>query len=168
MAFFKEELTKVRAFAFDVDGVLARGEVILHPGGDLMRTMHTKDGFAIRYALQKGYPVAIISGARSESIRDRMKTLGGGDIYLDSRNKWKDLKHFIDLHGLTTRDLLYMGDDLPDLEVMQRVAVPTCPNDAVTEIQSVSKYISPFPGGQGCVRDVIEQVLRAHGNWPVI
>lgn len=166
MKFFKEELKDLHAFAFDVDGVLARAEILLHPGGDLMRSMNTKDGFAIRLALEKGYPIAIISGARSESIRDRFVTLGTSDVFLDAKDKWVLLQQFMKKYKLSSQEVLYMGDDLPDLKVMTQVGMPVCPSDAVSEVQAVSKYISPFPGGCGCVRDVIEQVLRARSDWP--
>ena len=165
MSFFKEELKKIKAFAFDVDGVLARSEMVLHPSGDLMRSMNSKDGFALHFAVQAGYPVAIITGARSESIRVRFNFLGISDVYLDSTHKWSDLLRFIDKYHISASEVLYMGDDLPDYDVMSRVGLPTCPNDAVSEIQSVSRYISSLPGGEGCVRDVIEQVLRAQHQW---
>lgn len=165
MAFFKEELKTIRAFAFDIDGVMARSEVMLHPDGDLMRTMNTKDGYAIQQAIKKGYPIAIISGAKSESIRKRFEALGTSDVFLDSYDKWDKMQVFLERYGLESGDVLFMGDDLPDLEVMSKVGMPVCPNDAVSEIQQVSKYISTYAGGQGCVRDVIEQVLRARSDW---
>jgi 3-deoxy-D-manno-octulosonate 8-phosphate phosphatase (KDO 8-P phosphatase) len=165
MSNFKEKLTKVKAFVFDVDGVFASSKVYLHPSGDLMRTMNIKDGYAVFYAIRKKYLICIISGGTSESVRGRFKNLGIADIYLGSHNKVKDFNDFLQKHELKPDDILYMGDDLPDYEVMKMVAVPTCPSDAVEEIKAISSYISDKSGGEGCVRDVIEQVLRLQGRW---
>ncbi|MCK5820932.1 MAG: HAD hydrolase family protein [Bacteroidales bacterium] len=165
MPFFKEQLIGIRSFVFDVDGVLANAQVVLHPGGDLMRTMNTKDGYAIYKAVMSGYQVGIISGAKSTSIRDRFKGLGVIDVYLDSKNKLKDLTEFAHKYGLSFDEILYMGDDLPDVEVMRVVGLATCPSDAVEEVQSCSAYISDLAGGGGCVRDIIEQVMRAQKKW---
>jgi 3-deoxy-D-manno-octulosonate 8-phosphate phosphatase (KDO 8-P phosphatase) len=152
MGNFKEDLRKVKAFIFDVDGVFSSSKVLLHPSGEMMRTMNIKDGFACFYLLKKGYPVAIITGGNSESVRVRFQKL-------------VDFKHFIAKYDLTPESVLYMGDDLPDYPVMTKVGFPVCPADAVEEIKAVSRYISDKDGGEGCVRDVIEQVLRLNGNW---
>ena len=162
---FKEDLQKIKAFLFDVDGVFTNSNVYLHPGGDLMRSMNIKDGFAIQYAVKKGYLVGIISGGDSESVRARFQKLGITDIYLKSSDKKNDYMDFILKYSLRDEEILYMGDDIPDYEVMQRVGFPCCPADAVEEIKSLSKYISDKNGGQGCVRDVVEQVLRLQGKW---
>ena len=165
MSNFKEELSKVKAFVFDVDGVLASSRVILHPGHEMIRSMNIKDGYAIQYAVRKEYPVAIITGGNSDSVGKRFKNLGVTDIYLRSRNKMDDLHHFIAKREINKENILYMGDDLPDYLVMQEVGFPTCPSDAVEEIKSISTYISDKAGGEGCVRDVIEQVMRLQGRW---
>lgn len=165
MSNFKEDLTKVKAFVFDVDGVFSTSKVILHPSGDLMRTMNIKDGYAVYYAIRKNYIFCIISGGTSESVRTRFQNLGISDIYLGSHNKKKDFKDFLGKYNLDPEDVLYMGDDLPDYEVMKLAGVPTCPSDAVEEIKAISSYISDRSGGEGCVRDVIEQVLRLQGKW---
>lgn len=165
MANFKELLTKVKAFVFDVDGVYSEARVLLSASGELLRTMSTKDGFATKIAVDKGYPVAIISGGKSESVRTRFQGLGVTDIYLASTDKMEDFKDFYFKYGLELENILYMGDDLPDYEIMTHVGIPVCPADAVPEIKKVAKYISDKNGGNGCVRDVIEQVLRAQGNW---
>jgi 3-deoxy-D-manno-octulosonate 8-phosphate phosphatase (KDO 8-P phosphatase) len=165
MSNFKEELGKVSAFVFDVDGVLSNAKIILHPEQHLMRTMNIKDGFAIQYAVRKGYPVAIITGGNSKAVEQRFRNLGVTDIYLSSRNKQHDLSDFLSRTNLKHENILYMGDDLPDYPVMQEVGFPTCPADAVEEIKSISIYISDKAGGEGCVRDVIEQVLRLQGRW---
>ncbi len=165
MTNFKEKLKQVKGFSFDVDGVLSGPLVYLHPGGELMRSMNTKDGYAIQYAVKRGYPIAIITGGRTESVAQRFRGLGVTDIYLASMNKVEDFKEFIAKYRLDPEDILYMGDDLPDYEVMKLAGIPCCPSDAVDEIKSISSYISPHPGGLGCARDVIEQVLRLHGRW---
>lgn len=165
MAFFKEELMNVKAFIFDVDGVLSLDYSPLNDQGEPTRTSNVKDGFAIRYALTKGYPVGIITGAKNDVVRVRHEKLGVTDIYMAVKSKLESFNHFLDKHQLNSDNILYMGDDLPDHEIMIRVGIPTCPRDAVAEIKAVSKYISNLDGGRGCVRDVIEQVLRAQGNW---
>jgi 3-deoxy-D-manno-octulosonate 8-phosphate phosphatase (KDO 8-P phosphatase) len=138
---------------------------MLHPGGDMMRSVNTRDGFAIKTAIESGFKVAIITGARSESLKGRFRDLGTEDVYLGSLNKIRDLQAFVAKYHLDLKQVLYMGDDVPDLVAMRAVGMPTCPSDATNEVQSVSRYISDLPGGQGCVRDVIEQVLRTQGFW---
>jgi len=165
MSNFKEDLLKVKAFVFDVDGVFSNANIYLHPSGDMMRTMNTKDGFAVQYAVKQGFPVAIITGGYSESVYKRFRELGVTDIYIKSQRKYDDFQDFIYKYDIAPEVVLYMGDDLPDFEVMRTVGVPTCPADAVQEIKAISKYISDKEGGNGCVRDVIEQVLRAHEKW---
>ena len=165
MSNFKEELSKVKAFIFDVDGVLSPSRVMLHPGHEMMRSMNIKDGYALQYAVRKGYPIAIITGGNSDAVGQRFKNLGIADIYLRSRNKMDDLSDFLAKRGLDRESILYMGDDLPDYLVMKEVGFPTCPSDAVEEVKAISVYISDKPGGEGCVRDVIEQVLRLQGRW---
>ncbi len=165
MAFFKEQLVDIKGFVFDIDGVMASSRVVLHPGGDLMRTMNTKDGYAIQKAVTEGFQVAIISGARSESIRSRFEALGVSQVYLDSRNKVNDLNTFSNQSGIEFDSIIYMGDDMPDLPPMKRCGLACCPSDAVAEVQAASHYISEYPGGEGCVRDIIEQVLRAQKKW---
>ncbi|SRR6056297_1920220 len=165
MSNFKEDLQQIRAFAFDVDGVLSSPRVFLSPDGDMLRTMNTKDGYALQYAVKKGYPVAIITGGRSESIGVRFRNLGISDIYLGSTFKSEDFDDFLHKYSFSADQILYMGDDLPDFEVMKIAGVACCPADAVEEIKGISAYVSHLPGGQGCVRDIIEQVLRLHGNW---
>jgi len=162
---FKEDLEKIRAFAFDVDGVLSSPKVYLSPEGELLRTMNTKDGYALQYAVKRGYPIAIITGGRSEMVGHRFANLGIEDIYLGASDKMKDFNAFRNKYGLQPGEILYMGDDLPDFEVMHACGVACCPADAVEEIKSLSVYISHIRGGEGCVRDIIEQVLRLHGRW---
>ena len=165
MSNFKEELSKVEAFIFDVDGVLSSSRIILHPGRELMRSMNIKDGYAIHYAIKKGYPIGIITGGNSRAVARRFKYLGVTDIYMKSLNKMDDLNDFLLKNNLDKKNVLYMGDDLPDYLVMKEVGFPTCPSDAVEEIKAISMYISDKAGGEGCSRDVIEQVLRLQGKW---
>jgi 3-deoxy-D-manno-octulosonate 8-phosphate phosphatase (KDO 8-P phosphatase) len=165
MAFFKEELMNVKAFIFDVDGVLSRDVSPLNSDGDPMRTTNLKDGFAIRNAIQNGYPIAIITGSKNMAVDKRYRKLGVEFIYMDAQNKEKCYLDLIKKTSIKPDQIMYMGDDLPDYEVMINVGIPTCPADAVTEIKSISKYISDRNGGEGCVRDVIEQVMRAQGKW---
>lgn len=165
MSNFKEDLKTVKAFIFDVDGVFTDGTLFLIGQDELARQMNIKDGFAVRYAINKGYPICIISGGNSESIRSRFAGLGVSDVVLNSEDKVKDFWSFVNKKNIDPVNVLYMGDDLPDIEVMKLVGVPTCPGDAAVEIKGVSKYISNFDGGKGCVRDVLEQVLRAQGKW---
>lgn len=165
MAFFKEELLTVKAFIFDVDGVLSKDVLPLDQNGEPIRTTNVKDGFAIRNAINNGFPVAIISGGRTENIRKRYENIGVQHIYLSVQNKEECFNDFIKMTGIKPSEIMYMGDDLPDYNVMSMIGIPTCPSDAVTEVKLISKYISDRCGGEGCVRDVIEQVLRAQGKW---
>lgn len=165
MAFFKEELENIQAFIFDVDGVLSKDVSPLDKFGDPMRTANVKDGFAIRNAIYFGFPVAIITGGFAERVRLRYEKIGVKYYYDKTRDKVKSLYDFLDKTGVKAEDVLYMGDDLVDYRVMLEVGVPTCPKDAVQDIKAISKYISDRNGGEGCVRDVIEQTLRAQEKW---
>ncbi|MCF0190338.1 MAG: HAD-IIIA family hydrolase [Marinilabiliaceae bacterium] len=162
---FKEELTQVRAFAFDVDGVLSQTQVPMYPNGEPMRTANIKDGYAIQLAVKMGYHIAIITGGNTEAIRVRFSNLGVQDIYMGQSNKVSAYESWKTKKGLTDEQVLYMGDDMPDLPLLKRAGVPTCPVDAATDVKSVCHYISPYKGGECCVRDVVEQVLRVNGDW---
>ncbi len=162
---FKEDLTKIRGFVFDVDGVLSSSKLFLHPSGEFMRSINTRDGYIMQYAITKGYPIGIITGGNSSSIRERFLDLGLDHIYMASKDKLEDFKHFLSETGLYADEILYMGDDINDLEAMKAAGMATCPSDAVPEIKSISKYISTYNGGEACVRDVIEQVLRVQDKW---
>mgnify|MGYP006284768245 CR=1 FL=1 len=165
MTNFKKGLHQVKAFVFDVDGVFTDGTVYLHPEGELMRAVNIKDGYAVKYAVKQGYPVGIITGGNSMAVKERFKNLGITDIYLQSSDKMAAFEDFYFKYNLNPNDILYMGDDIPDLEVMSNAGFPTCPADAVEEIKKISVYISDYLGGKGCVRDVIEQVLKLQGKW---
>lgn len=167
MAFFKDDLKKIRALVFDIDGVLSRHTQNISPEGELMRTSCTKDGYALMYSVRKGYIVAVISGGGAPGVQERLEKLGlkPEDIYLKVANKIEALEEIIQRYGLLREEIMYMGDDIPDYNVMTRVGLPVCPLDACEEIKSVSRYISDIPGGEGCVRDVVAQVLKARGDW---
>jgi len=165
MSFFKERLKNIKGFIFDVDGVLSMDISPLDENGDPVRTANVKDGFAMRYAMQNGFQMAIITGANTQSVKLRYKKLGVEHLYLNSFNKTECLDEILQKTGLQKSEILYMGDDLVDFGIMQEVGVATCPIDAVPEIKAISQYISDKKGGEGCARDVIEQVLRAQGKW---
>lgn len=165
MSFFKEELKTVKAFVFDVDGVLSKDTSPLNEEGDPVRTANVKDGFAIRNAINFGYPVSIITGGNIKRVRLRYEKLGVEYYYEKARDKVDCLTDFLNKTGINAKNLLVMGDDLVDFGIMKKAGIPTCPKDAVPEIKAISKYISDKTGGEGCVRDVIEQVLRAQNKW---
>ncbi len=165
MSTINYDLKKIKAFAFDVDGVLSGEMIPLHPSGEPMRTVNTKDGYAIQLAIKLGYEIAIITGGRTNAVKIRFEGLGVSDIYLGSSIKIKDYEDFKQKRGLKDEEILFMGDDVPDIEVMQICGLPCCPKDAVPDVKAISKYISHLPGGAGCGRDVIEQVLKAQDQW---
>lgn len=162
---FKELLPDVEAFIFDVDGVLSGQEIPLGPDGIPMRTVNIKDGYAMFNACKRGMKIAIITGGNSEAVRTRFKTLGITDIYMSSHVKIHDFNDYIAKHKLNPKNIMYMGDDLPDYPVMKAVGIPVCPIDAAPEIKNISLYISDKRGGAGCARDVIEQVMKVKGMW---
>ena len=165
MSNYKTKLHKIKALIFDVDGVFTDGTVLVTESGDLLRSHHAKDGYAIRCAVQEGYPIGIITGGISQTIVKRFEMLGVTDVYLGARAKLKPLLHFCEKHRLSPSDVLYMGDDIPDLEAMHACGLSCAPADAASEVIEAAEYISFLPGGKGCVRDVIEQLLRLHGKW---
>ena len=165
MSNYKTKLHQIKAFAFDVDGVFTDGLVLVAESGDLLRAHHSKDGYAIRCAVTEGYPIAIITGANSPTVTMRFNMLGVTDVYLSARDKATPFHHFCSKYNLAPSEVLYMGDDIPDLEVMRICGLPCAPADAVPEVLEAASYISLYGGGKGCVRDVVEQVLRLHGKW---
>ena len=165
MTNFKEDLVKVKAFIFDIDGVLSLQTISLNAFGVPNRTVNLRDGYALQLAVKKRYNVGIISGSNSKEYQKRLKLLGIKDIYLNSRTKLEHYTSFKNKNRLTDSEILFMGDDIPDFEVMKIAGVPVCPSDADSEIKHVAAYISDKKGGEGCVRDVIEQVLRLHNDW---
>ena len=160
-----ELFAPIRTFVFDVDGVLTDGSLMLTEDGHMLRSMSIKDGYAMQHAVKKGYQVWIISGGKSEAVRLRLNKLGIQEVHIGVESK-KEFLHEITIASKTTYDtILYMGDDIPDYAAMQACGLPCCPADAVIEIKNVAKYISPYTGGKGCVRDVIEKVLKLNGDW---
>lgn len=161
----KEKMAKIKAFAFDIDGVLSANTIPLFPDGEPMRMINIKDGYAIHQAIKKGFPIAIISGGKTNAVRVRFESLGVKDIYLGSHFKTNDFSDFLNKHNLQSSDVLFMGDDIPDYEVMKTAGIAACPADAAPEIKEISSYVSVKKGGEGCGRDVIEQVLKAQNKW---
>ena len=159
------DLKKIKALVFDVDGVLSRETISMYPSGEPMRTVNIKDGYALQLAVKAGYHVAIITGARTEAVRVRYQGLGIKDIYIGASIKRDCFEELLTMYELQPDEVMYMGDDIPDYEVMQMCGLPCCPADAAHEIKSLSVYISPQRGGEGCGRDVIEQIMRAQGKW---
>lgn len=159
------DLSKIRAIFFDVDGVLSRETVFLSTTGEPMRSANIKDGYAIQHAVKSGLIIAIITGGKTEAVRVRYQNLGIKDIHLGAAVKIQTYEMLCKKYGLSDEEIIYMGDDIPDYEVMTRCGLPCCPADAAPEIKSVAKYISHRDGGMGCARDVVEQVLKVQGKW---
>lgn len=166
-ASYKEYLKHITTFVFDVDGVLTDGKILVNTEGEMFRSMNIKDGYALKTAVEKGYHVCVISGGNNEGVRIRLNNLGIKDVHLGTHHKTQTLIDYLKKNNLKKENVLYMGDDLPDLFVMQEVGLPTCPQDAIPEIKEISKYISHKKGGKGCVRDVIEQVLKVQNKWAI-
>jgi 3-deoxy-D-manno-octulosonate 8-phosphate phosphatase (KDO 8-P phosphatase) len=160
-----EKFRHITTFVFDVDGVLTDGSIILLPDGLMARRMNIKDGYALQLAVKRGYRVVIITGGNSAEVENRFQLLGVKDVYMQVENKATVLNEYMRQNKLNKDEILYMGDDIPDLEVMQLTGLPCCPADAVQEIKEKSVYISHIKGGDGCARDVIEKTMKLRGNW---
>lgn len=159
------DLNKIKAIVFDVDGVLSAETITLHPDGEPMRTVNIKDGYAIQLAQKMGLRIAILTGGNTKSVRLRYEHLGVEDIYMQCAVKIGTYERFLQKYGLRDEEVIFMGDDIPDYEVMKRCGCPCCPADACPDIKDISLYVSGMKGGYGCGRDVIEQVLRVQGKW---
>ena len=155
----------VTTFIFDLDGVLTDGNILVYEDGQQVRRMSVKDGYALQLAIKKKYRVAVFSGANGLGAKNRLLKLGIRDVFLQVADKKKQIEEYLGLHRLQWKEILYMGDDMPDYPVLKMAGLPCAPADAVPEVLQAAKYISTFPGGRGCVRDVIEKVLRLHDNW---
>ncbi len=162
---YKELLKNITTMIFDYDGVFTGGTVLLLENGGQLRTANVKDGYALQYAVRKGYRIAIISGGLSESVRVRMQGLGVEDVFIGVKHKLRVFEEYLKNHRLTPREILFMGDDIPDYQIMKEAGVAVCPADAAEEIKALSHYISHFKGGEGCVRDIVEQVMKIQGQW---
>jgi 3-deoxy-D-manno-octulosonate 8-phosphate phosphatase (KDO 8-P phosphatase) len=157
--------SKIDTFVFDIDGVLTDGSLLVMPGGEMVRRMNIKDGYALQLAVKQGYRLAIISGGKSAPVKERLEKLGVINIFMGILDKRETLHQFLEESGGNPGSTLFMGDDIPDLEAMNTCFLPCCPADACQEVKATSKYISPMAGGYGAVRDVIEKVLKLQGKW---
>jgi 3-deoxy-D-manno-octulosonate 8-phosphate phosphatase (KDO 8-P phosphatase) len=162
---YKHLLPKIKTFIFDVDGVLTDGKILINSDGELLRSFDTKDGYAMKCALVKGFKIAIITGGRNEAVRERFKELGVIDIYLGAHHKLDAYQDLMDNYNLNPEEILYIGDDIPDIPVMEKVGLGCCPADAASDVKAIADYVSHKKGGEGCVRELIEQVLRVQGKW---
>lgn len=165
MSSINYDLSRIKGFVFDVDGVLSPSTIPLGEDGMPRRMVNIKDGYALQLAVKKGYRFAIITGGISESVRKRFESLGIKDIYMGSSKKLPTLTEWIDKENLKSDEVVYMGDDIPDLPCLRHVGLPVAPFDAVWEVKETAIYISKHSGGYGCVRDVVEQVMKAQKNW---
>jgi len=165
MTNYKENLKKITTFIFDYDGVMTDGTLVLQHKGQPLRTANVKDGYVLQLAMKLGYNIVIISGGYSKSVENRFGSLNISDVYLSVKDKLTTFKEHIKKHNILPEQVVYMGDDIPDYRVMKAVGIPVCPADATQEIKDISVYISDKKGGQGCVRDIIEQVLKVQGKW---
>lgn len=159
------DLKKIKAIVFDVDGVLSKQTITLSHDGEPLRTVNIKDGYAIQLAQKLGLRIVILTGGKTEAIRARYAGLGVEDIYMGCAVKVRTYREFLEKYQLQNEEILYMGDDIPDYEVMRLCGCPCCPADACPDIKDISSYVSSCNGGEGCGRDVVEQVLRAQGKW---
>lgn len=165
MGNFKEDIARTEAFIFDVDGVMTDGGIIPTLDGDFIRRYNAKDGYALGYAVKMGYKVCIITGGRGKTLENRLRMLGINRYYTDCMDKITAMREYFADEGIDPAHAIYMGDDIPDLECMREVGIPVCPADAAAEVIEASRYVSEFRGGEGAVRDIVEQVLRARGSW---
>lgn len=164
---YKELLQNINTFILDVDGVLTDGRLIISENGALLRTMNVRDGYAMKTALDNGYNVCIITGGTNEGVKMRLTELGIKDIYLNASNKMTHIRKYVAAHNLKPENIVFMGDDMPDVQAIQYAGLGCCPQDAIPEAKAVSQYISHKNGGDACVRDIIEQVMKVHGKWKV-
>ncbi len=160
-----KKFLKVRTFVFDMDGVLTDGSMLVMGNDAWYRTMNVKDGYALQLAAKKGYKISVVSGSTAPEVGERLRKLGIDDVYFGVRDKKEFLVDYFKKKSIDPGSVLFMGDDMPDLEAMKWCGVAACPADAVAEITTISHYISPYPGGRGCVRDVIEKVMKLNGHW---
>ena len=165
MGNFKEDIARTEAFIFDVDGVMTDGGIIPTLDGDFIRRYNAKDGYALGYAVKMGYKVCIITGGRGKTLENRLRMLGINRYYTDCMDKITAMREYFADEGIDPAHAIYMGDDIPDLECMREVGIPVCPADAAAEVIEASRYVSEVRGGEGAVRDIVEQVLRARGDW---
>lgn len=157
-------MNNITTFMFDVDGVLTNGEVLLFQG-EVVRTLNAKDGYSLQYASKMGYSIFIVTGGNSPDVKERLLGLGVKEVHLSSYNKLAVYEDIKKRHNLKDEEIIYMGDDIPDYQVMAAAGLAACPQDAAVEIKDISHYQSPYKGGQNCVRDIIEQTMRVQDKW---
>ena len=162
---YKEKLNEIKNFVFDVDGVFTDGSIVVDSDGNELRIFSTRDGIAVKLASDKGYNICIISGGKNEGVRKRLNILGVKNVFLGVDDKIKVFNNYLNKNNLKLDETTFMGDDLPDIKILKMVGLSCCPNDAAPEVRGVVDYISNKKGGDGCVRDIIEQVLTIHGEW---
>lgn len=162
---FEDKLKHITTFIFDVDGVLTDGSVMLMENGDQIRKMNIKDGYALQLAVKKGYNIAVITGGNSEAVKKRFVNLGINNVYLGAENKQEVLEEFTTTYNIDPKNILLMGDDIPDYDILKKVGIPCCPADASEQIIEICTYVSQKEGGKGCVREVIEKTMRAQEKW---
>jgi 3-deoxy-D-manno-octulosonate 8-phosphate phosphatase (KDO 8-P phosphatase) len=164
---YKTALTKITTLMFDIDGVFTDGKVLVMDNGEMVRNMYGKDGYALHVAIRKGYRIVVISGGNNIAVRFALKRAGVTDIFINTHDKLECYNEYLEKNNLKDEEVMYMGDDLPDHAVMSKVGLAVCPQDAVPEIKAICTYVSPRKGGEGCVRDIIEQTLKVQGNWEI-
>ncbi len=164
---FKQRLNKITTFMFDIDGVMTDGKVLVMESGEMVRNINCKDGYALHLANNKKYRIVVISGGNNTAIQKSLARTGITDVFIKQHDKLACYDQYLQTNNLADEEVLYMGDDLPDYEIMSRAGVAVCPKDAVAEIKKVCHYVSAKKGGEGCLRDVIEQVLKVQGNWEI-
>jgi 3-deoxy-D-manno-octulosonate 8-phosphate phosphatase (KDO 8-P phosphatase) len=164
---YKELLNHIKAFVFDIDGVFTDGTFQISADGKQVRTLNGKDSYAVQLAVKKGYKVAIITGGKAEGVKESLQRAGVTDIYISAGYKMDAWEDFLSIYAddFKSEEIMYMGDDIPDFMVMQKAGVACAPSNAAPEIKQISHYVSPYSGGQGCVRDIIEQTLKVQSNW---
>ena len=165
---FKQKLPLITTLMFDIDGVMTDGKVLIMESGEMVRNMNSKDGYALHLAVTKGYRMAVISGGNNVAVKNALSRTGINDVFIGQHDKLSCYLDYIEKYNLKDEEILFVGDDLPDYEIMSRVGLAVCPNDAAVEIKAICTYVSPRNGGEGCVRDIIEQVLRSQGKWEIV
>ncbi len=165
---FKQRLNKITTIMFDIDGVITDGKVFVMESGEVLRNLNSKDGYALHLAAQKGYRMCVISGGNNVGIKHLLARTGINDVFINAHDKMAVYETYLVENNIKDEEVMFMGDDLPDHGIMSRVGLAACPKDAAVEIKAVCQYVSPKNGGEGCVRDVLEQIMRVQGNWEIV
>ncbi len=165
---FKQRLNKITTIMFDIDGVITDGKVFVMESGEVLRNLNSKDGYALHLAAQKGYRMCVISGGNNVGIKHLLARTGINDVFINAHDKMAVYETYLLENKIKDEEVMFMGDDLPDHGIMSRVGLAACPYDAAVEIKAICQYVSPKNGGEGCVRDVLEQIMRVQGNWEIV